>query len=395
MPSRLDERYLIVLGACLTQFTIIGLLFSYGLFFKPFETEFGWSRTLLSSCMSFAFLVMGMLAYFGGRLSDRFGPRIVLAIAGVFGGSGYLLMSQITEAWHLFALFGLFIGIGMATHDVVTLSTIARWFQKRRGIMSGVVKVGTAAGQIAIPPAAAYLIATQGWRTALIVLGLCAIVLLLIAAFLMKSPPNDPNAGTTGSATGATFDEARRTRSLWILCAIQFSFFPTLTTIPLHIVVHGMDLGMTPGLAAILVSVLGAASVAGRLAIGGMADRISGRSSLILCFIPLIVSLAAFLVIDVTGLLFVAVAIYGFAHGGLFTIMSPTVAEYFGLRAHGAIFGIILFFGTISGAAGPILTGWVFDVTASYALAFGGLATLAGAGLFLVMALPTVAPTRD
>jgi MFS family permease len=77
--THLDKRYLIVLGACLTQFTVIGLLFSYGLFFKAFEAEFGWSRTLLSSCTSFAFIVMGVLAFFGGRLSDRYGPRLVLA----------------------------------------------------------------------------------------------------------------------------------------------------------------------------------------------------------------------------------------------------------------------------------------------------------------------------
>ena len=146
--TRLDKRYLIVLGACLTQFTIIGLLFSYGLFFKTFEAEFGWSRTLLSSCMSFAFIVMGALAFFGGRLSDRYGPRLVLAVTGTLCGTGYALLSQVTQPWQLFAVFGLFIGVGMATHDVVTLSTIARQFRRRRGIMTGVVKVGTAAGQI-------------------------------------------------------------------------------------------------------------------------------------------------------------------------------------------------------------------------------------------------------
>jgi len=394
-PSRLDERYLIVLGACLTQFTIIGLLFSYGLFFKTFEAEFGWSRTLLSSCISFAFLVMGVLAFFGGRLNDRYGPRVVLSITGTFCGVGYALMSQVSQAWQLFALFGLFVGVGMATHDVVTLSTIARWFQKRRGIMTGVVKVGTAAGQIAVPPTAAFLIATQGWRAALIILGLCAIVMLVTAALLMKSPPVDPASGPAGNATGATFDEARRTRALWMMCAIQFSFFPTLTTVPLHIVVHGMDMGMTPALAAILLSVLGAASVAGRLTIGGMVDRIGGKRGLVLCFIPLIASLCAFLFTSVSEVLFVAVAVYGFAHGGLFTVMSPTVAEVFGLRAHGAIFGIILFFGTIGGASGPILAGWVFDVTGSYAVAFGSLAGLAALGLILVLGLPAMASAAE
>jgi len=384
----IDERYLIVLGACLTQFCVIGLLFSYGLFFKSFELEYGWSRTLLSSCTSLAFLVMGVLAFFGGRLNDRYGPRVVLSVAGTLCGIGYALLSQVTQPWQLFVLFGMFIGVGMATHDVVTLSTIARWFHQRRGMMTGVVKVGTAAGQIAVPPLAALLIAIYGWRSALIILGVAAIVLLLSAASLLKSPPADHSSNTQGAASGLRFDEARRTPRLWMLCAIQFSFFPTLTTIPLHIVVHGMDLGMTPALAAILLSVMGAASVVGRLTIGTLVDTIGGKRALMLCFIPLIISLLAFLLIYTPWVLFGAVALYGFAHGGLFTAVSPTVAEYFGLKAHGAIFGLILFFGTIGGALGPVLAGWVFDSTASYTLAFCSLAGLAFFGLLLVLRLP-------
>ncbi len=388
-PARLDQRYLIVLGACLTQFTVIGLLFSYGLFFKALEVEFGWSRTLLSSCTSFAFLVMGVLAFFGGRLNDRYGPRLVLAVAGTLCGLGYALLSQVTQPWQLFAIFGLFIGVGMGSHDVVTLSTIARWFRQRRGIMTGVVKVGTALGQIAVPPIAALLIAAYDWRLALIVLGAAAIAVLLGAASLMKSPPAGPGSGNGTEAAGHLFHEARSSRTLWTICAIQFLFFPTLTTIPLHIVVHGMDLGMSTALAAFLLSVLGAASVAGRLTIGALVDRIGGRRALVVCFVPLIASLLAFLLISAPWVLFAAVTVYGFAHGGFFTVMSPTVAEYFGLRAHGAIFGLVLFFGTLGGAAGPVLAGRIFDLTASYTMAFTTLAALAAMGLLLVLRLPS------
>jgi MFS family permease len=390
--THLDNRYLIVLGACLTQFMVIGLLFSYGLFFKYFEVEFGWSRTLLSSCVSFAFIVMGVLAFFCGRLSDRYGPRLVLAVSGTLCGIGYALLPQVTQPWQLFVIFGLFIGVGMATHDVVTLSTIAREFRRRRGIMTGVVKVGTAAGQMTVPPIAAFFIAIYDWRLALMILGIAAVVLLLIAAFLMKSPPVSAGLGKGTDATGSGLQEARRTRTLWMICAIQFSFFSTVTTIPLHIVVHGMDLGMTPALAAILLSVLAAASVVGRLLVGALVDRIGGRRALILCFVPLIASLLAFLSITTPWALFAAVPIYGFAHGGFFTVMSPTVAEYYGLQAHGAIFGFVLFFGTIGGAAGPILAGRIFDLTNNYDLAFATLAVLAALGLALVLKLPSSNP---
>jgi len=392
--THLDKRYLIVLGACLTQFMVIGLLFSYGLFFKYFEMEFGWSRTLLSSCVSFAFIVMGLLAFFCGRLSDRYGPRLVLAVSGTLCGIGYALLPQVTQPWQLFVIFGLFIGVGMATHDVVTLSTIAREFRRRRGIMTGVVKVGTAAGQMTVPPIAAFLIAVYDWRLALMILGIAAVALLLVAAMLMKSPPVSAGSGKGIDAGGSGLQEARRSRTLWMICAIQFSFFSTVTTIPLHIVVHGMDLGMTPALAAILLSVLAAASVLGRLSVGALVDRISGRRALILCFVPLIASLLAFLAISEPWALFAAVPIYGLAHGGFFTVMSPTVAEYYGLQAHGAIFGFVLFFGAVGGAAGPILAGRVFDLMNSYDPAFATLAVLAAVGLALVLKLPSSNPDR-
>lgn len=383
----MDRRYLIVFGACLTQFMVIGLLFGYALFFKAFEDEFGWSRTTLSAATSIAFFVMGVLAIVGGRLNDRFGPKIVLGVSGVICGTGFALISQISEPWHLFVLFGLFIGIGMSTHDVVTLSTIARWFENRRGMMTGVVKSGTAVGQVVVPLIAAFLIATQGWRSAVVILGVAAAVLLVFAASLMKLPEVSTSAAQKPVA-GSTFAEAKQSRIFWSMCLMQFLFFPTMMTVPLHIVVHGTDLGMQDAEAAVLLSIIGAASVAGRLTVGTFADRIGGRRAYVMCFVPLMFSLLGLMGSDQAWMLYVIMAIYGFGHGGLFTVVSPTVAEYFGLRAHGAIFGPILFFGTIGGAIGPIIAGRVFDVTGSYFWAFTGLMIMMGIALVLALSLP-------
>ncbi len=387
----LETRYKVLFGACLTQFTVIGLLFSYGLFFKPLQEEFGWSRTFLSSASSLSFFMMGVLAILSGRLSDRFGPRIVLGISGTAYGIGFILLSQVSAPWQMFAIFGVFIALGLGTHDVVTLSTIAHWFEKRRGIMSGVVKTGTALGQIAVPPITAILLLAYGWRRALFLLGIGAIVLLLFAALSMKRAPVVLTQAQGRLIEGPSYAEVRSTKVLWKLCAIQFLFFPSMMTVPTHLAVHGSDLGMSTTKAATLLSVLGAASIAGRLTVGTLSDRIGGKQAFVLCFTILLASLMAFVGTSSHGLLFVVVTIYGFSHGGLFTVVSPLVAEYYGMRAHGAIFGTILFFGTIGGAIGPILAGWIFDVTDSYQHAFLGLATLAAIGLALVASLPTKA----
>ncbi|MGI9500654.1 MAG: MFS transporter, partial [Geminicoccaceae bacterium] len=377
-------------------------LFSYGLFFKTFEIEFGWSRTVLSGCASLAFFMMGVLATGLGHLSDRLGPGPVRGVTGVFFGFGFTLISAVSEPWHLFAIFGLFIGLGMSTHDVVTLSTVARWFDKRRGMMTGVVKTGTAIGQVVVPPFAALAMASFGWRPAAILLGTLAAGLLLLAAFLMKTPPPAPGGmaasvnavcAPTGVSTGG-LKSVLKSRVFWTLCAIQFLFLPTLTTIPLHIAVHGMDLGMSAASAAVLLSVIGASSMVGRLAVGTFSDRIGGKRGFILCFLPLIVSLLAMLKITTPWPLFAALAVYGFGHGGLFTIVAPTIAEFFGTRAHGAIFGAVVFFGTIGGALGPILTGRIFDTTGSYDPAFMALSGMAMLGLMLVLSLPQPDRTR-
>jgi MFS family permease len=393
--ARLDPRYLVVFGACATQFTVIGLLYAYGVLFASFEAEFGWSRTLLSGCVSLAFLVMGLLAMPAGRLNDRLGPRAVLTVTGTSFGIGIALIALVSEPWHLYAIFALFIGLGLSTHDVVTLGTVARWFERRRGIMTGLVKTGTAAGQTVIPPLMALMVAWVGWRSAVTALGLAAIVLLLLAAVSMSAPPKRarPAGEDLGEDLGEGPDYAavRRTRIFWTMCAIQFLFFPALTTVPLHIVVHGMDLGMTAALAAGLLSMQGASSVAGRLTVGTLTDRIRGKYAYAICFTALIMGLSALLVIETPWLLFVVVAVYGFGHGGFFTVVAPTIAEYFGTRAHGAAFGSVIFFGTIGGAIGPILAGRAFDVTGSYTIAFATLLAMAVLGLVLALSLPKTA----
>ena len=388
----MDPRYPVVFGACLTQFTIVGLLFAIGLFFDVFEEEFGWPRTILSGSTSLAILVMGVLAYFGGRLSDRYGPTVVLAATGLLYGVGFALISIVGEPWQLVALFGIFIGLGLATHDVVTLSTIARWFGPRRGMMTGVVKVGTATGQMVLPLLAALLMGIVGWRYAALALGYGAAALLLIAAFSMSAPPEGRSSAAWAERRGPPFAVVRRGRTFWTLCLAQLLFFPSLVTVPLHIAVHGIDLGMTRTAAATLLTLIGAASIVGRMSVGAFSDRIGGRNSYILSLMLLVAALLLLLAVETHWPLFAAVAVYGFAHGGLFTVVSPTVAEFFGTRAHGAIFGGIVFFGTIGAAIGPVMAGRIFDVTGSYDFAFGGLAAMGTVGLALALTLPRRLP---
>ena len=368
---------------------MIGSMFAYGVFFPALESELGWSRTLLSGCISLSFLVMGIGAIGAGQLNDSFGARGVMMAAGLIYGTGYVLMYYLAAPWQLFVLYGFFIGLGLATHDVVTLSIIARNFSRRRGTMTGVVKVGTACGQIVIPLVASVLLAAYGWRIAFVALGVGAGLLLMFAGYWLGLNVEQPGQDATPQArTGMPFKQALRSRALWILCVVQFSFFPTLATIPVHLPVFAQDMGMQAAAAAALLAVIGGVSIVGRLLIGNAADRIGGRLSMFICLVILTSSLAFLTTAETHLELYVFASIYGVGHGGLFTVVSPTIAEYFGMRAHGALFGVVLFCGTLGAAGGPLLAGWIFDQTGSYGIAFWGLAGMAATAALLVLTLP-------
>ena len=150
---------------------------------------------------------------------------------------------------------------------------------------------------------------------------------------------------------------------------------------------HSIDSGLTTAGAATVLSTIAASSIAGRLLTGGFVDRIGGKRCFNICLLLLFASLMALLFIVDAKWLYVFAVGYGFAHGGLFTVVSPTVAEYFGMKAHGAIFGVIVCTGTILGSLLPIVTGMIFDKLQSYSLAFGLLAAMVLVSLILSLRL--------
>jgi len=391
--------YNIVFASFFIQAVCIGAMFTYGVFFKELQQEFGWSRALISGASSLAFFVMGAGAIISGTLNDRIGPRVILTVSGVFVGLGYMLMSQLNMSWQLYLLYGLFAGIGFSTHDVITLSTIARWFVKYRGMMSGIVKVGTGAGQFLVPLIASALISVFGWRNAYLIIGGIVLVALVAFAQIMKRDPRkigllpDGNKQNSRGNTSPTEDNslslraAIRTMQFWGICLSEFAVFFCLFTIIVHIVPHAMDQGINPAIAASVLSTIGGVSILGRLVMGMANDKIGGKHSLMTCFIILI---SSFILLQFTSgpwMLFLFAFVYGFAHGGIFTVMSPMIAEFFGMDSHGQLFGAVLFVGTIGATIGPILTGYIFDITGEYRMAFMALTVFAIVGFIPIMCL--------
>ncbi len=399
MRAKYFYGYNIVGAGFVIQAVSIGAMFTYGVFFKELQADFGWSRATIAGASSLAFLIMGAVGVLAGRLNDGIGPKALIVASGTSLGLGFLLMSRLQAPWQLYLLYGVLVGVGLSTHDVITLSTVARWFEKRRGMMSGIVKVGTGTGQLLVPLFAAAIIAGFGWRNAFLIIGALALVILVAVAQVLRRDPksigllpdggsNQPGGtGIVPAKKDMALRAAARTRQFWIICVAEFAIFFCLLSILVHIVPHATDLGLPPATAAGVLSAIGGVSMLGRIVMGTANDRIGGKRSLIICFSVLLCGLIWLQMAREAWMLFLFAVIYGFAHGGFFTVMSPTVAELFGTGSHGLLFGIVLFSGAIGGAVGPLLAGRTFDLTGSYQMFFLVLSGLAGIGFVLITLL--------
>lgn len=388
----------LVFGAFGVQAVMVGCLFSYGVFVPVIEAELGWSRAWLSACSTAVLVVMGGLAFPSGALVDRFGPLWLLRLAALLTGGAFLVLGNIQEPWHLMVGFALMSGLALSVHDVGTLSPVARRFPAHRGVVTGIVKTGTALGQATVPAIVAALIVSLGWRDAAFILGAGAVVLLLLAAQGVGSSARASVAvigHTVNSSVGMSLKEARRTRMLWTLCVVQFCFFPALMTVPVHLVSHGLELGLGAQQAAWTLSAIGAFSAIGRLTVGFLFDRLGAKGCLLLCLSVLFVALLALRLITEPQYLYVFGAFYGFAHGGLFTAVSPSVAALFGMRAHAALFGIILMSGTASGAVAQFMAGFWHDSDGHYDRAFTAILVMVVLGLAAALSLPKQASSSE
>jgi len=386
--------YVVVLVSFLIMVIAWGAFYSFGVFFKPLLSDFGWSRAVTAGAYSLCVIIQGFLGIIIGRLSDRFGPRIIMVAGGFFLGSGYLLMSQIGAIWHLYLFYGVIIGSGMSASWIPLVSTVARWFVRRRGIMTGIVTTGIGAGLMIMPPAAHWLISAYSWRTAYIIVGITALVLIiLLAQFLRREPrqvaelPRGEGEKLNLQIRGFSLWEAIHTRQLWLVCAAYLCFGFCLESIMVHIDPHATELGISAAIAANILAIIGGGSIIGRVAMGAFADRAGSKLALILGFILLTITLFWLLVAKEVWMLYLFAVIFGIAFGTLWVVLSPIVAELFGLSSHGVILGIIIFVYTIAGTAGPVLAGGVFDITSSYQPAFVALAAISAIGLILTLLL--------
>ena len=393
--------YIVVVATLCIMAAMWGTYYAFGVFFKPVSSGFGWARGMTSGAFSLSMAAQGLLGIVMGGLTDRFGPRLVMTLSGFLLGLGYLLMSQLGAIWQLYLFYGVMVGIGMSGAFIPLLSTVARWFVARRSMMTGIVLTGTGVGALIAPPVANQLISAYDWRTSYLVMGIIVLVVVVLAAqFLRRDPTKigqvpygeskEEKSGLKSDTGGLSLREAVCTRQCWTVFGIVFALGFCLFAIMVHMVPHATDLGISAASAASILATVGGAMIVGRLVLGSVADRIGNRRAFIIGFI--LMSAALFWLVLATELwmLYLFAVVFGFAHAGAEASTSPLIAGLFGLRSHGSIFGVIGLGFSIGSAIAPFLTGYAFDLTSSYQVAFLTSAAVGVVGLVLTVLLKPI-----
>lgn len=373
----------VVVGACsLVMFGVWNSYAGFGVFLPVLATEFGWSRGAISVAPSLNLIVGGFIAFFIGAASDRYGPRLILAASTILVGALFVFASRIDALWHLYAIVGVLLGVAMSSVYLVPTTTVSRWFVDRRGLALGILLAGLNLAFVTGPRLSAFLIERLGWRTTYLVLGALVWILAIPGSMLTRFPPAATGPGTAAdraiASGGSTIRQALADRRLWLLVTAWMLLGFNQMMMSIHLVSYVKDRGVTLERAALALTILGTGTIFGRILIGMAADRIGTKPIFWFCLTIQITTLLAVIAAPSLSVLNFLLFWLGLSAAGTDTTLVKGAVETFGVRAIGAVMGVLSLGWRCGAALGPTVAGFIYDATGTYVVAFalaaGGLA---------------------
>ncbi len=383
--DQLFYGWVVVIALLVISTVLYGTIQSYGIFFKSIESEFNLTRTATSAISSANMILAGIVSFGAGYALDKYGPRKVIFLMGLFTGVSLLLTSRTGSAWQLFITYSLLLSMGTGAVYVVPTAAVSRWFNRKRGLALGISGAGSGLGMAVMAPLATYLIVNFDWRTAYIVLGLIAWVIVLPLSMSLKTGPGDVGASVDGERRNSTDNQGDSQiilqtplplwqiisgRSFWFIIFIWLFFGCCLFLVFTHLVPHILDAGFSPGEAAGAVSLFGVSAIAGRILMGMVSDR-AGRK--LTGIVGALLQAGAMLWVmwsQELWMFYCFAVVYGFVYSGFASAMGALIGDVFGLTQIGTIFGILEISFGIGAAIGAMLGGLVHDAEGSYFMAF-------------------------
>ena len=379
------RRWLIVGSLFLTTYGQSTMLAAYGVFLPFLVSTFGWSRGAISAALSINLLVGGVAGLAFGWLADRYGPRLILALTGALAGGAYALVSWLDELWQLYLVVGVLGGIGTSSFYVLSATTIARWFDARRGIALALVLVGFNLGYITTGPLVARLIERIGWHAAFAAIGAACAVLTMLAGLTVRLPrggegpsrgriePVAPGAREVGRETveeEMTLSRALADRRQWYLNVAWSLQGGLALMLSVHVVPFGLDQGLSLATASLGLTAYGLGSAVGRIGGGAVSDRFGARRTIGPCYALEAVGLVGLVLATSPAGRFASLMAVGAGFAASDTMFLRAIPDVFGMRAIAAIMGVLTLGWRWGAALGPMAAGFAYDLTGSYVLIF-------------------------
>jgi sugar phosphate permease len=378
-------------------FSVVGLaLYGLPLYYDFMVREFGWSRTMVTSGNALSRLVVGPLFGFGaGWIVDRFGPRRLMMAGIVMAGAALIGLGAISALW-MFYFFYVMNALGYVCGGPLPNQVLlSRWFHRTRGKAMGVAYLGIGIGGALVPILAASMTQHFGWRMSLQALGVLIILVALPLAYFVKEAPDlGPRApGLTSGARSPQPSSVRtvlRTPAFYLLGVGSMCSIAAVGGTNQHLKLFlSLDRGYSQGDAARVISLVLACSIAGRLLMGWLADRIPKKFvmlaiySLVAASIPLLLASG-----ESRTPLYLFAIVFGVALGGEYMIIPLMAGELFGVSVLGRVLGIVLTADGVAEATAPMLVGYLRDINGTYNEGFLTLIAAALAGATAIALLP-------
>ncbi len=391
----------IVAGAFTLMALNYGTRYTFGIFVQPLTADNGWSRSVVSLAASIHLLVYAAGGIFAGRLLDRVAPRWIATIGAVVSAAGFFLGAVVETPWQFYFAYGVLYGFGSSWTGTVTMvSSVGKWFVRRRGLAIGISSMGVSLGTMVLTPATALMLSHFSWRTTFFLMGLVLLVPgVLIAQLLMRRtvpeayglapdgerpaeehrgglpPPSAPAAPVAASWN-------RKDGRFWTLALCHGTAVMAALMVFVHQVPYAVDQGIDPMAAAASLGTLGFAGLLGQFFFGWISDRMGDpKYSAAVGYAFMAAGTVLLLEARTIAMLLAYSLVFGFGYGCLGPLLPIIAADRFGRQRIGAVFGLLTFFVVgAGGCLGPLLGGLIYDATGSYRYAWWLLLlSLAGA----------------
>lgn len=391
----MDTRYgwvIVAAGAVITC-VAMGAMFALPVYLQPIADETGWSRAGISGAMTVGFIVMGVAGFGWGMLSDRIGARPVVLAATAILAAGLVLASRATNIVVFQFAFGGLVGAATGAYFAPIIAATVGWFDKHRGLAISLASIGAGVGPMVGTPIVSVLITNYGWRSAMLIVAVTALVIIVPTALLIRRAPAEtvlsasatdaaPQAGISNAAT------ALRSPQFIVLAATFFLCCAAHSGPIFHTVSYAMICGASALAAASIYSVEGLAGLFGRLLFGVAADRFGVKRVIVIGLLLQTVGIHAYIYVSELPHFYTLAVVLGLAYGGVMPLYAVLAREYFSPAVMGTVLGAATMTSSIGMSFGPVAGGWLFDTFGTYTWLYLASAAIGLAAAGIALAFP-------